>query len=413
MRIRSTFSLIFWINTSRIKNEHVPIYARITVDGKRANFSLQRRIAIAEWDSERGIVKGTREQARLTNKYLEQIRSKVYQAYEDLLSENKFITAQAIRSKYLGEDKLLKTLTELFEYHNEISKESLSAHTMRHYKVTQGYLMKFIKEKQKRDDLRLVDLNYSFIIDFEFFIKSYKPKDHQKKMGHNTAMKHLQRLRKMVTMAFHHEWIPKDPFVRFKTSFQKNRREYLTKEELQKIEDFNSSLDRLNIVKDLFLFSCYTGLSYIDMTKLSIDNIQMDLDGKQWIKTIRQKTKIELKIPLLTLARKILLKYQDHPRSAIKNTLLPVYSNQKINSYLKEISDFCGITKNLTFHVARHTFATTITLTNGVPIETVSKLLGHTKLATTQIYARVVDEKVKEDMKKLDQKITGCLKIVR
>jgi len=413
MKTRSTFSLIFWVNTSRIKNDLVPIYARITVDGKRTNFSLQRRIAIADWDSERGIIKGTREQSRLMNKYLEQVRSKVYQAYEDLFSENKFITAQAIRSRYLGEDKLFKTLTELFEYHNEISKQALSHHTIRHYKVTQGYLMKFINKKYKRDDMRLIDLNYSFIIDFEFFIKSYEPKDHQKKMGHNTAMKHLQRLRKMVTMAYHHEWIPKDPFVRFKTSFQKNRREYLTKVELQSIEDFHSSLDRLNIVKDLFLFSCYTGLSYIDMTKLSMDNIQMDLDGKQWIKTNRQKTKIELKIPLLTRARKILLKYQEHPRTAIKNTLLPVYSNQKINSYLKEISDFCGITKSLTFHVARHTFATTITLTNGVPIETVSKLLGHTKLATTQIYARVVDEKVKEDMKKLDKKITVGLKIVR
>ena len=167
------------------------------------------------------------------------------------------------------------------------------------------------------------------------------------------------------------------------------------------------------MVKDIFLFACYTGLSYIDVAKLNIDNIETDLDGKQWIKTMRQKTSIELRIPLLNKARRILLKYQDHPRVSGRNKLLPTLSNQKTNSYLKEISDFCGIKKNLTFHVARHTFATTVTLTNGVPIETVSKLLGHTKLATTQIYARVVDQKVKQDMERLELKIDKGLRIVR
>ena len=155
------------------------------------------------------------------------------------------------------------------------------------------------------------------------------------------------------------------------------------------------------------------GLVHIDVAKLNIDNIETDLDGKQWIKTMRQKTSIELRIPLLNKARRILLKYQDHPRVSGRNKLLPTLSNQKTNSYLKEISDFCGIKKNLTFHVARHTFATTVTLTNGVPIETVSKLLGHTKLATTQIYARVVDQKVKQDMERSELKIDKGLRIVR
>jgi len=155
------------------------------------------------------------------------------------------------------------------------------------------------------------------------------------------------------------------------------------------------------------------GLVHIDVAKLNIDNIETDLDGKQWIKTMRQKTSIELRIPLLNKARRILLKYQDHPRVSGRNKLLPTLSNQKTNSYFKEISDFCGIKKNLTFHVARHTFATTVTLTNGVPIETVSKLLGHTKLATTQIYARVVDQKVKQDMERSELKIDKGLRIVR
>ena len=407
MKNRSTFSLIFWVCSSRIKNNQVPVYARITVNGKRANISIQRRVNSTDWDAARGIMRGTRQESKLLNKYLDQVRSKIYTAYEDLLSENKMVTAQAIKNRYLGADKFYRSLQELFEYHNEISRHSISAHTLRHYKVTQGYLQKFLRAKFNLEDFRLIYLNFSFIKDFEFFIKSYQPTDHQRKMGHNTAMKHLQRLRKMVTMAYHHEWIPKDPFVRFKSSYVKKRREFLTREELQSIEDFQSSINRLNIVKDIFLFSCYTGLSYIDITKLTMDNIGMDFDGNQWIETERQKTKTALKIPLLNQAKDILKRYQGHPKTVHSKTLLPRYSNQKLNSYLKEIADFCGIKKHLTFHIARHTFATTITLTNGVPIETVSKLLGHTKLATTQIYARVVDKKVKDDMAMLNAKLNN------
>jgi len=413
MRTRLTFSLNFWINGCRAENEEAIIYARITVNGKRANISLKRKVPVESWDSSKGLVRGSKPFAKSLNKYLDQIRSLIYQSYEDLLNEGNLITASAIKSKFLGEDKRNNTLSELFEYHNSISVTSLSPHTIRHYKVTQRYLLKFLVDKYKTDDIYLTKLDYAFIKNFEFFLKSYEPKDHQKKMGHNTAMKHLQRLRKMLTMAYHHEWIDKDPFIRFKSSYVKNRREFLAQYELEQLEDFSSSLERLDIVKDMFLFACYTGLSYIDVAKLNIDNIETDLDGQQWIKTKRQKTSIELRIPLLNKARRILLKYQDHPRVSGRNRLLPTISNQKTNSYLKEISDFCGIKKNLTFHVARHTFATTVTLTNGVPIETVSKLLGHTKLATTQIYARVIDQKVKQDMERLELKIDKGLRIVR
>lgn len=413
MRTRLTFSLNFWINGCRAENEEAIIYARITVNGKRANISLKRKVPVESWDRSKGLVRGSKPFAKSLNKYLDQIRSLIYQSYEDLLNEGNLITASAIKNKFLGEDKRNNTLSELFEYHNSISVTSLSPHTIRHYKVTQRYLKKFLVDKYKTDDIYLTKLDYAFIKNFEFFLKSYEPKDHQKKMGHNTAMKHLQRLRKMLTMAYHHEWLDKDPFIRFKSSYIKNRREFLSQYELEQLEDFSPSLERLDIVKDIFLFACYTGLSYIDVAKLNIDNIETDLDGQQWIKTKRQKTSVELRIPLLNKARRILLKYQDHPRVSGRNRLLPTLSNQKTNSYLKEISDFCGIKKNLTFHVARHTFATTVTLTNGVPIETVSKLLGHTKLATTQIYARVVDQKVKQDMERLELKIDKGLRIVR
>lgn len=407
MKNRSTFSLLFWVNTSRIKNGQVPVYARITVNGKRINISLQRRVAIAAWDSNKGKAKGTKQSSRLLNKYLEQVRAKIYEAYEDLLSEDNLITAQAIKSKFLGEDKSSKTLLWLFDYHNEVSKEKLTSHTVRHYKVTQGYLKKFLSDKLNTSDIRLRKLNYSFIVDFEYYLKSYQPTDHQRKMSHNTAMKHLQRLRKMVTMAYHLEWIDKDPFVRFKSSFEKKRREFLSENELKLLEGFQSSVDRLNIVRDLFLFSCYTGISYVDLNSLTQDNIVLDIDGNQWIETKRKKTKTFLRIPLLSQAKYLINLYKNHHRAVASNTLFPSLSNQKLNSYLKEIADLCGIKKNLTFHVARHTFATTITLSNGVPIETVSKLLGHTKITTTQIYARVLEKKAGEDMWLLEQKLNG------
>ena len=220
-------------------------------------------------------------------------------------------------------------------------------------------------------------------------------------MGHNTAMKHIKRLKRMVTLAYRMEWIDRDPFANFKIKIEKKEREFLTKEELEGIEGFNSSLERLNLVKDIFIFSCYTGISYSDIINLKGSDITVGIDGKYWIMADRVKTGTPFKIPLLPKALALVEKYSAHSKVLHNGSLLPKLSNQKLNSYLKEIADLCGIAKNLTFHMARHTFATTVTLSNGVPIETVSKLLGHTKLATTQIYARVVERKVSEDMNKL------------
>ena len=410
MKSRSTFSLLFWANTSRIQNNEVPVYARITVNGKRVNISLKRRIMVSDWDATTGKAKGSKEQSRVFNKYLDQVRIMIYESYENLIREKKLITAQLIKARFLGEDEKHRTLLELFEYHNAVSEKKLHKDTMKHYKTTQRYLKEFLYKKSKTDDTHLESLNYSFIIDFEHYLKTYRPIDHQGKISNNTAMKHLQRLRKMVTMAFHLEWINRDPFVRFKSSFEKREREFLTEQELKELEEFHSPINRLNMIKDLFVFSCYTGISYIDIDQLNKDNIVKGIDGNDWIMSKRQKTKTPVKIPLLNQAKELIDKYREDPRAMASHTIFPKFSNQKVNSYLKEIADLCKIKKNLTFHMARHTFATTITLSNGVPIETVSKLLGHTKIATTQIYAKVIERKVSEDMKVLKDKLN--LKII-
>ena len=277
----------------------------------------------------------------------------------------------------------------------------LKADTMGHYKTTQKYVLTYLTKKHKSSDIYLQDLDYEFIIDFESFLRSYQSRPSQGKIGNNAAMKHIQRLRRMITLAYNMEWIGRDPFVKFKPKFVKKEREFLTRRELQRIEDLSSSIERLTTVKDLFVFSCYTGMSYVDIMKLTEDNIMSGIDGNRWIITERIKTKTPVKIPLLPIVESLIKKYKDHPRTKYTDGLMPYMSNQKLNSYLKEIADMCSIAKNLTFHMARHTFATTVTLSNGVPIETVSKILGHTKIVTTQIYARVVERKVGEDMQKL------------
>lgn len=218
-------------------------------------------------------------------------------------------------------------------------------------------------------------------------------------------MKHLIRVRKMTSLAIKLDWINNDPFKNYKIKHQKVDKGFLTDKELKAIEIKEFDIERLMIVKDIFVFCCYTGLAYVDVANLTVDNIVTGIDGKDWIKISRQKTGIPVNMPILPTAKRIMCKYLNHRRSIELDTIFPVFSNQKVNSYLKEIADLCGIKKNISFHIARHTFATTVTLSNGVPIETVSKMLGHTKIATTQIYARVLEKKISEDMDCLQKRI--------
>jgi len=215
----------------------------------------------------------------------------------------------------------------------------------------------------------------------------------------------VNNFKKIIRIALANQWMDRDPFYNFKVKFDSVEREYLNEEEVQKLIDKELYLDRLKIVRDMFVFSCYTGLAYSDVKKLSSADITKGIDGSKWIRIKRTKTKSLSSIPLLPLAEEILDRYKDHPEVKDGKYVLPVLSNQKSNAFLKEIAALCGITKPLTTHLARHTFATTITLTNGVPIESVSKMLGHKDLRTTQHYAKIVDRKISDDMKALKQKL--------
>ena len=408
MRSSSTFSVLFWIYASRAnKNNQTNIYARITVNQQRVNISLKQKVDISTWDVKRQKVIGKNATAREINLFLDEVKADIVQCYRDLKRENGVLTPKRVKAKYLGEDKILHSLQDIFDYHNEKFVHKLNPKTLCHYRTSQKYLLEFVKKEYSKRDFYLRDLDYSFVISFENFLRGYKPKHYQGKIGNNAVMKHIQRLRKMITLAFEIEWIERDPFVKFKPKLEKREREFLSEGELKSIESFSTSIERLSIVKDLFIFSCYTGISYGDIMKLEKSALVIGIDGNKWLMANRNKTGTPFKIPILPTTQRILKKYNNHSRTKFTGKLLPGISNQRLNSYLKEVADLCNISKNLTFHMARHTFATTVTLSNGVPIETVSKLLGHTKLATTQIYARVVEKKVSEDMELLQRKLVA------
>lgn len=405
MRTNNTFGVQFISRSNKAKDGLLPIYARISVDGRRVEVSLKRFIHPDNWNDAKGSAKGKSEEIRNLNTYLEQIRSRLTECYQELTVKKKLVTAVAVKNLFCGFEEKEHSLMTLFDYHNVEMKTTLEWGTLKNYFTTRRYVEEYLKAHLKTSDIFLSQLNYRFLNEFEIFMKAYVPKDQKKPCGQNTIMKHIERLRKVVNMAIKNDWLDRDPFQKFQPSFIKSNRQFLTADELAAIEQKEFKILRLQHAKDMFVFSCYTGLAYIDVYELTPQNLSLGIDGEYWINTCRHKTDIPVRVPLLPPAMAIIEKYKNNPRVLESGRLLPVYANQLLNNYLKEIADFCGIEKPLSFHIARHTFATTVTLTNGVPIETVSKLLGHTSIKTTQIYAKVIEQKVSEDMRELRSKI--------
>jgi integrase/recombinase XerD len=370
--------------------------------------SLKIDIHKDNWHMGQGNAKGKGEEIRALNTHLEQIRSRMVECYQQLILKKQLVTAVAVKNKFLGIEEKEHSLMSLFDYHNEEMKNILEWGTMKNYYTTKTYFQLYLKEVLHTSDIYLSQLGYKFIVGYVSFMKGHKPLQPKKPCGQNTVMKHIERLRKVVNLAIKNEWLDRDPFSKFQPTFIRNDRQFLSADELATIEARDYSIVRLQHAKDLFIFSCYTGLAYIDAFNLTPQNMALGIDGEYWISTCRQKTDQPVRIPLLPKAMAIIEKYKTHPLAIAKGKLLPVYSNQKLNAYLKEIADLCGITKPLTFHIARHTFATTVTLTNGVPIETVSKLLGHSSISTTQIYAKVIEQKVSQDISELRSKLAAA-----
>lgn len=380
-----------------------PIFARITVNGKRAEISTGKSTQFENWIGAAGKVRGTNEESKTINNYLDKVRVKLTRIYDKMIDSEELVTAQEVKQRFFGKKRNEHSLIELFESHNDQMKNQIgngySSGTLERYETTFKHLKGFLAYTYKSNDIYAEDLKYSFITDFQYYLRT------NKKLGHNTAIKYLRNFKKIVLMAYKNEWIIKDPFMKFKMSLEDVKKDYLVKEELQRIIERKFNILRLDQVRDVFIFCCYTGLAYADVKLLRPSDISIGIDGQNWIFIEREKTGIQSHIPLLPIAASIIEKYKDNIDCQERDRLLPVLSNQKINAYLKEIADLCNINKIMTFHMARHTFATTVTLANGVSIESVSSMLGHKNIRTTQIYAKVVKEKVSNEMLELKSKL--------
>jgi site-specific recombinase XerD len=397
--LEKSLGLMFFLkNPKNYEKGDKYIYLRITVDGVSKELSTKRDWDPARWHVRSGRALGTKEDAKTLNLMLDTIALKAQDARRILIAENKEITAQAIKNYLMGIDDR-KTILNVFNEHNvqvnSLVGKEYAWGTYDLFNRTFKHTQAFIKWKYGADDLDIKKLDYEFISQYSYYLKSVKD------CQHNTTMKYLTYFKKIVLLCVKYGWLDRDPFTAFKMNRKEVEKPFLTERELDTIAGKRFSSERLTNVRDLFLFSCYTGLAYADVKKLRKDEIVIGVDGEHWIMTHRQKTDTASRIPLLSQSLQILNKYQDHPQTAVTGNLFPILTNQKMNAYLKEIADVCGISKNLTFHTARHTFATTVTLSNGVPIETVAKMLGHKNLRQTQHYAKVLDLKVGNDMQML------------
>jgi integrase len=405
--MNKTMKVLFFLRTrTSYVNGPAPIYMRVTVEGERFEMATQREVDPEKWDNKAGrMVNSKKESTRQLNHYLDMLQGKVFEAHREMVSMGVEITANKVKNFILGKDiEESKTLLEVYKPHVDevralVGKEYAQG-TLKRFKAALTSLEAYLKHKGKVD-VPLTDLDHQFITGYEFFLKSVR------NVEHNTAMGIIKKLKKIVRICVANEWIEKDPFMSYKVKIRETNRPYLLQDELDRIISLKFTAERLANVRDIFVFCCYTGLAYADVQKLRRVDIVIGHDGEKWIHTERVKTETSTRVPLLPQAMKIMDAYEDHPQCVNEGKLLPVMSNQKMNEYLKEIADRCEINKKMTFHTARHTFATTVTLTNGVPIETVSKMLGHKTLRTTQQYAKILDQKVSEDMKVLRNKLSG------
>ena len=398
---RETMSILFFIKkTKLLKNGEAPICLRLTLNKQIAEIRIKRSILVNRWSPAKGCALGKDRVAKELNSYLEAIRLKIHQIHRELvLDMSAPVTANAIMNRYCGND--VKMLLEVFEDHNDkcralIGKEYVEG-TVRKFDTTLLYLKQFLKQRYRKDDIPLPEINQEFVRDFEFFLKT------EKSCQNNSALKHIKNFRKVIRIAIGNDWIKRDPFFGLRFKAEEVNVDFLSNDKLKRIRQKKITIPRLERIRDIFVFCCFTGLAFVDVSQLTAEDLIKDAQGNMWIRKMRQKTKEMCNIPLLSAAKEILEKYKDFASTNAKGLLLPVSSNQKTNAYLKEIADICGIKKKLTTHVARHTAATVVFLANRVSMENVAKILGHANLNMTRHYAKVLDQSILNDMENVER----------
>ena len=378
-----------------------PIEVSISTNGERTYFSTGKQVRSIDWNKEKQSVKGKSEDAKLINDYLTQLRNKIYLKEIELLQKGYLITPSLLKEAVLDKVEALneKTLLEVLEEHNTERKamvgKTVAPATYWVFEYTGRLFKEFIQKKYERKDLYLREINLGFIQGFHAYLLG------EKKMGQNSCTKHLKFLKKLLNLAVANSYISYNPVNAYKVEREPVDIDFLDEEELRKIINFDTPLPRLERAKDMFLFGCFTGLSYIDIKTLTPEHFEKDNAGRIWIKKRRVKTGVLSRIPLLPIAKLILDKYKGGDK------LLPIQDPADINKYLKDIAILCGINKRICFHTSRHTFASTVTLANNISLEVVSKMLGHTNTRMTAHYAKLIDKCIGEQMDKLMDTFTG------
>ena len=400
--VRSSFAILFFIRDSRVRKDGTTsIEVVLTVNGERCAFSTGKKVKSCNWDKNKQQVKGKDEEAQSLNNYLKAIKAKLYQKEAELLERGFIITADLLRDAYFDKVESIKerSLFEVFEEHNQEQEKligngvSKATHWVSVYTIR--LLREFVQQKYKREDLYLRELNLNFIQSFHSFLRI------DKGMAQNSSTKHLKLLKKIINLSVANSYMAFNPFSTYKVEREPVEIDFLDEEELRKIINFDTPLPRLERAKDMFLFGCFTGLSYIDIKTLTPEHFEKDSVGRIWIKKRRVKTGVLSRIPLLPIAKLILDKYKGGEK------LLPIQDPADINKYLKDIAILCGINKRICFHTSRHTFASTVTLANNISLEVVSKMLGHTNTRMTAHYAKLIDKCIGEQMDKLMDTFTG------
>ena len=399
---KSTFSILFVAQRGKLKaNGKAPIMARITVNRESVSLATRLDVDPARWSGKECRAMGKSSEDKYINEMLEKFRTVIRNRYDELFFRGETITASRLKAILTSQNIEVKKLLRLFDDFNEdyqklVGKET-SHKTYTRYLLCRRRLAEFMQAKYNVRDILLSDINPKFINDFYIWLRSEDGDN-----GHNYHMKMIQRFRTVFKVAKDNGWVATDPFGSFKMKMEQTNRQCLTPDELKTVMNKKLPSERLEQVRDLFIFSCYTGLSYTDVQHLEKGDIVRDNAGKLWIDRERLKTGNEFNVPLLDIPLAILEKHADY---SSKDRLLDIPSNQKVNDYLKEIAALCGIEKPVTFHLARHTFATTVTLENGVALETVQKMLGHKTIRTTQIYAKMTKHRIGTDMSALASKL--------
>jgi site-specific recombinase XerD len=405
MKVNTSMSLLFWLSHQKVDPAgKAPIYCRITLGGSRTELSTGKKTRQEHWNSPAGKVTNKCPDAAAINEDLESMKGSLRKIFNQLTATSDHVTGEMIKRKFTGDDQDKRTVLDLFKFNSaywteKYKQQKAALKTVQRFNTVTIKMTRFLQKEYRTSDKPLCTLDGSFGINFQHYLTIHET------LTENTLNIYLRFAKQVFKLGVAKKWIAENPLKDIKTPYHHPPREILNMNELNSLSTVYLPNKRLDEVRDVYVFSCYTGFAYIDTANLTPDNIVIGMDGNKWANTQRQKTGVPELVPLLPPALEIIEKYKKHPYCLAKNKLLPILSNQKYNKNLKEIAKFARIKKNLTTHIARHTFATTILLDNDVPLETTSKLLGHNSIRSTQIYAKVTMKKLSNNMNDLRSKL--------